>query len=217
MDRRYFILWALDKVLNLPRDVIRWEIWDYIDYHYILRKNVGDDWELRPYSTFSWICRTHLFNIGKRWASENIEQILDLDNEIGLFYEEDTDKNVINWLFDVFTPFVMKYDSTWIEQNRYYINQKILDCCRMGDIENIKKIVPKYISYCGEEINIREHDKHNCPFRIWDNINPHECPIYVSWRNNHKDLTTYLYNNLSSNGGFIYDEENDKLTMELTR
>lgn len=201
MNIDYFIVWVLDEILDLPQDIIRWEIWAYIDYHSILRRNVGRDWRNYPFPTLIWICKNQEFDIGEWWAYRNVRSI-SYNFRIDIVCET-FNKIVVNWVFNFLAPLLTKSDITWIQKSLKYISYLVLECCQKGDIDTVKKIIPKYITNYAEV----------CTF----DDDPHLCPIYESWYNDHKDLTEYLNDNLVENNGFIYDVENDNLTLQLYR
>ena len=203
MNQEYFTLWILDEVLGLPRDVIRWEIWDYIDYRFILNENSN--------FVLNWVCTNHEFEIGMIWSHQNIHKFDD-----GTYIILDKMYNIGNmegiyWVLNFLIPLLMESDRCfdWIYKYvslQYSIYHLITLCCKQGDINTIKKISLKNIYVIAK--NVVEDD---------NNYGESQYPLYESWRNHHKELTMYLWNHRCGCGDLIYDEENDILSEPMER
>ena len=202
MNQEYFTLWILDEILGLPRDVIRWEIWDYIDYRFVLTKH--------PNTVLSWICENHEFEIGTLWAHHHK---FDDDDEMRInidkMYNEGNMERV-NWLLEFFIPLVKESDQDFYWLKYYWLYHCVyclmILCCRRGDIDTIKKISPEYIDKIADMV------VYDC-----QNHGRDKFPLYESWSNHHKSITEYLWNNRCGCGNLIYDEENDTLIEIMDR
>ena len=200
MNQEYFTLWILDEILGLPRDVIRWEIWDCIDYRSVLNDDI--------HASLDWICNNHEFSIGEIWAHKNVHRF---KNYIDVSAENMYSKRnieAVNWILTFLITLIKKSGHCWFWESHHAfccsIYHVIIICCENGDIDTIKKIP------------CEELDKMVRVIVDSDDVNEHpDIPLYRSWCKGQKALSVYLWNNKCGCGYLGYNEENDTLFSSI--
>lgn len=173
----YYALWVLDELIDLPKEVIRWEIFPHLlDYANTLTVHIGKDWIKKDKEVIGWICHNKRFKIGDWWFKnhckltihkEKIKAYSDL--KIYIPHLKDDSKKLLRNYISSNKPLQKNDYLPWchyeledikIDQEKYYmaiVEPLFRELCKNNDLKGITWLSKNLFNY--EFIHIIDTDE----------------------------------------------------------